>query len=80
MGIAEIGGDIMSAPGIDRSPRQFSLPGISSVTELPKPLKALVYLAMLALLTVAGVGALLATVVIIGQLTGSFDVAMFIGR
>ncbi|PRW64109.1 hypothetical protein [Actinopolyspora mortivallis] len=70
----------MSAPGIGKDPRQLSLPDFSSVSRLPKPLKALVYLVMLALLTTAGVSALLATTVIIGQLTGSFDITMFIGR
>lgn len=69
----------MSAPGIGKDPR-LSLPDFSAVTRLPKPIKAMVYLVMLAVLTVAGMGALLATAVIIGQLTGTFDIMAFIGR
>jgi hypothetical protein len=67
----------MSAPGIGKESR-LALPDLSSVASLPKPVKALVYLVMLAVLTVAGLGALLATIVIIGQLTGSFDITAFI--
>ncbi|ASU77987.1 hypothetical protein CDG81_06330 [Actinopolyspora erythraea] len=70
----------MSAPGIGKDPRQLSVPDFSAVTRLPKPLKAMVYLVMLAVLTVAGVGALLASIVVVGQLTGSFDIATFMGR
>ncbi|SDP64226.1 hypothetical protein SAMN04487905_106215 [Actinopolyspora xinjiangensis] len=70
----------MSAPGIGKDPGQLSVPDFSAVTRLPKPLKAMVYLVMLAVLTVAGVGALLASIVVVGQLTGSFDVAAFMGR
>jgi len=66
----------MSAPGIGKE-NHFALPDLDSVARLPKPIKALVYLAMLALLTVAGVSVLLATIVLIGQLTGAFDVSAF---
>ncbi len=69
----------MSAPGIGKEPH-LSLPDLSAISKLPKPIKAVVYLVVLAVLTVAGIGALLATVVIMGQLTGSFDVVAFIGR
>jgi hypothetical protein len=69
----------MSAPGIGKE-SNLSLPDFSSVSRLPKPLKALVYLIMLSVLTAAGVSALFATVVIIGQLTGSFDITAFMGR
>ncbi|MDR7300890.1 hypothetical protein [Haloactinomyces albus] len=69
----------MSTPGIGKEPH-FWLPDLSSVTRLPKPLKALVYLIMLAVLTVAGISALLATAVIIGEVTGSFDIAVLMGR
>ncbi|KEI45412.1 hypothetical protein [Saccharopolyspora rectivirgula] len=62
----------MSAPGIEKEPH-FSL-DLSAVSELPKPVKALVYLGMLAVMTVAGLVALLATIAIIGQLTGAFDI------
>ncbi len=67
----------MSAPGIGKH-AHLVLPDFSSVAELPKPLKALVYLAMLAVLTVVGVAALLATIVILGQFTGAFDIFMFL--
>lgn len=67
----------MSAPGIGKE-SHLSLPDLSSVAKLPKPVRALVYLVMLAVLTVAGISALLATIVIIGQLTGSFDISAFI--
>ncbi|MBB5152923.1 hypothetical protein [Saccharopolyspora phatthalungensis] len=67
----------MSAPGIGKEPH-VSLPDFASVAKLPKPIKALVYLIMLSVLTVAGIGALLATIAIIGQLTGAFDVFSFI--
>ena len=69
----------MSAPGIGKE-SNLSLPDFSSVSRLPKPLKALVYLIMLAVLTAVGVSALFATVVIIGELTGSFDITVFMGR
>jgi hypothetical protein len=65
----------MSAPGIGKE-SQVSLPDFASVAKLPKPIKAVVYLIMLSVLTVAGIGALLATIAIIGQLTGAFN---FIG-
>ncbi|MGP4016453.1 hypothetical protein [Saccharopolyspora sp. 5N708] len=68
----------MSATGIGKEPH-VSLPDLTSVAKLPKPIKALVYLIMLSALTVAGIGALLATIAIIGQLTGAFDVFGFIG-
>lgn len=63
----------MSAPGIGKEPL-FTLPDMTAVTHLPKPVKAVVYLIMLAVLTVAGLGALLATIVVMGQVTGAFDV------
>ncbi|MBA8825484.1 hypothetical protein FHX42_002835 [Saccharopolyspora lacisalsi] len=69
----------MSAPGIGKQPR-LAVPDFASVTRLPKPIKALVYLAMLAVLTVAVVGALLATVVIIGEVTGSLEIATIMSR
>ncbi|GAA0532755.1 hypothetical protein GCM10011581_17480 [Saccharopolyspora subtropica] len=65
----------MSAPGISKE-SQFSL-DFASVTRLPKPIKAIVYLMMLSVMTVAAMGALLATIAIIGQLTGAFDVFQF---
>ncbi len=69
----------MSAPGIGKQPR-LAVPDLASVGRLPKPIKALVYLAMLAVLTVAVVGALLATVVIIGEVTGSLEIATIMSR
>lgn len=69
----------MSTPGIGKEPH-FWLPDLSSLSRLPKPLKALVYLIMLAVLTVAGISALLATAVVIGELTGSFDITTFLRR
>ena len=65
----------MSAPGIGED--HFALPDMATVNQLPKPAKALVYLVMLSVLTVAAVSALLAAIVIIGQLTGAFDVTAF---
>ncbi|WP_460962193.1 hypothetical protein [Parasphingorhabdus pacifica] len=67
----------MSTPSIGREPH-FSMPDLSAVTTLPKPIKAVVYLMMLSVLTVASLGALLTTVVIIGQLSGAFDIVMFL--
>ncbi len=70
----------MSAPGLGKEPR-ISLPDFWSwVNSLPKPLKAIVYLIMLAALTVAAMGALLATMVIIGEVTGAFDLGRIIGH
>jgi hypothetical protein len=69
----------MSAPGIRKDPR-LSLPDFSAVAKLPKPIKALVYLVMLSVVTVAALGALAATVVIIGQLTGAFDITALMRR
>lgn len=66
----------MSAPGLGKQ-QHFTLPDLASINRLPKPLKALVYLAMLAVLTVASIGALLATIVIVGQLTGAFNIFSF---
>lgn len=66
----------MSAPGIGKDDH-FTLPDLASVAQLPKPIRALVYLVMLAVLTVAGISALLATIVLIGQLSGAFDVSSF---
>ncbi|QGK69305.1 hypothetical protein GIY23_06930 [Allosaccharopolyspora coralli] len=63
----------MSAPGIGKE-THVALPDWSTVERLPKPLKALVYLVLLSLLTTAAIGALLLTVAIIGLLTGSFPV------
>jgi hypothetical protein len=63
----------MSAPGIGKE-SQLSLSDFSWVAELPKPVKALVYLVMLSVLTVAALGALAATIVVIGQLSGAFDI------
>ncbi|MEU5848748.1 hypothetical protein [Saccharopolyspora shandongensis] len=68
----------MSAPGIGKE-SHISLPDFGSVAKLPKPIKALVYLIMLSVLTVAGIGALMATIAVIGQLTGAFDVFSFFG-
>jgi hypothetical protein len=75
----EQGGTAMSAPDLRRTPH-FSLPDFASVSRLPKPIKALVYLMTLAVLTVAAVSALAATVVIIGQLTGAFQLPFLAGR
>ncbi|MFR9729434.1 hypothetical protein ACL03H_09405 [Saccharopolyspora sp. MS10] len=66
----------MSAPGIGKE-NHFALPDLASVAQLPKPVRALVYLVMLSVLTVAALSALLATVVVIGQLTGAFSIAAF---
>ncbi|MEU6131417.1 hypothetical protein ABZ805_19770 [Saccharopolyspora sp. NPDC047091] len=66
----------MSAPGIGKE-NHFALPDLATVAQLPKPIRALVYLVMLSLLTVAGISALLASIVVIGQLTGAFNVASF---
>ncbi len=63
----------MSAPGIGKD-SHVALPDWSTIERLPKPLKALVYLVLLSILTVAAVGALLLTVAVIGVVTGSFDV------
>jgi hypothetical protein len=60
----------MSAPEL-RKVQHFSLLNFSNVGDLPKPYKVVVYLLALAVLTVAAVGALTATVVIIGEVTGS---------
>lgn len=68
----------MSAPGIGKP--HLSLPDPSSITELPKPLRAIAYLMVLAVLTVAGIGALLASAAIIGQLTGAFDIITLVSR
>lgn len=68
----------MSAPGIGKP--HLSLPDLSSITELPKPLRAIAYLMVLAVLTVAGIGALLASAAIIGQLTGAFDIITLVSR
>ena len=67
----------MSAPSIGREPH-LSMPDLSSVTTLPKPIKAVVYLMTLSVLTVVGLGVLLATVLLVGQLSGSFDVTAFL--
>lgn len=69
----------MSAPDL-RKNALFWLPDWSTVSQLPKPIKALVYLIMLAVLTVATVSALAATVVIIGELTGAFHLPVLPGR
>lgn len=69
----------MSAPDLRKNPH-FGLPDFSTVSKLPKPIKALVYLIMLAVLTVAAVSALSATVVIIGQLTGAFQLPFLGGQ
>lgn len=68
----------MSAPGIGKH-THLSLPDWSTVANLPKPLKALVYMVMLAAMTVVGITALLTTIVIIGQLTGAFNVLTMFG-
>lgn len=74
----------MSAPDLRkpdlRKPVHAGLPDLSAVSRLPRPVKALVYLLMLAVLTVAAVAALTATVVIIGQLTGAFELPVLAGR
>ncbi|CAM00832.1 hypothetical protein A8924_1909 [Saccharopolyspora erythraea NRRL 2338] len=62
----------MSAPGIGKE-SHLTLPDLSAVTRLPKPVKALVYLLILSVMTVAALGALAATIVILGQLTGAFS-------
>ncbi|QUH01096.1 hypothetical protein HUO13_09915 [Saccharopolyspora erythraea] len=62
----------MSAPGIGKE-SHLTLPDFSAVTRLPKPVKALVYLLILSVMTVAALGALAATIVILGQLTGAFS-------
>ncbi|PKW14984.1 hypothetical protein [Saccharopolyspora spinosa] len=67
----------MSAPGIGKE-SHISLPDFGSVARLPKPIKAIVYLIMLSVITVAAIGALLATIVVIGQLSGAFNVFSFI--
>ncbi|MBQ6639935.1 MAG: hypothetical protein IJH84_02740, partial [Saccharopolyspora sp.] len=46
----------MSAPGIGKD--HFALPDMATLNQLPKPVKALVYLVMLSVLTVAAVSAL----------------------
>jgi hypothetical protein len=69
----------MSAPDLRKSPH-FWLPDFATVAQLPKPIKALIYLIMLAVLTVAAVSALAATVVIIGELTGAFQLPFLGGQ
>lgn len=69
----------MSAPDLRKSPH-FSLPDLSAVSRLPKPIKILVYLMMLAILTVAAVSALAATVVVIGELTGAFQLPVLMSK
>lgn len=69
----------MSAPGIGKHPH-LSLSDLSAITRLPKPLRAIVYLVVLSVLTVAGISALIATAAIIGQLTGAFDVLALVGQ
>ncbi len=66
----------MSAPGIGKHPH-ISLPDWSTVENLPKPVKALVYVLLLAVGTVVAIGALLTTIAIIGQLTGAFSILSF---
>lgn len=60
----------MSAPGIGKGPH-FSLPDFSAIERLPKPIKALVYLIIASVMTLAGIAALTATVVVIGEITGT---------
>ena len=60
----------MSSPGIGKG-SHFSMPDFSGIERLPKPLKALVYLLIASAVTIAGIAALAATVVIIGQITGT---------
>jgi hypothetical protein len=69
----------MSAPEVGKR-RHLSLPDLSSVSRLPRPIKAIVYLAMLAVITVAAISALAATVVIIGEITGAFRIGSLIGQ
>lgn len=64
----------MSAPALGKG-SQLTLPDFSSVNRLPKPVKALVYLAMLTMLTLVGIAALGASVLVIGELSGSFDLS-----
>ncbi|MBQ0926092.1 MULTISPECIES: hypothetical protein [Saccharopolyspora] len=68
----------MSAPGIGKEPH-FTLPDLDSVSKLPKPIKAVVYLIIMSVLTVAALGALMATIAIIGQLSGAFDIFRLLG-
>ncbi|MBE9374591.1 hypothetical protein IQ251_09035 [Saccharopolyspora sp. HNM0983] len=68
----------MSAPGIGKPPH-LSLPDFDAVTRLPKPIKAVVYLIGLSVLTVAGLIVLAATTLVIGQLSGVFDVFSMLG-
>ncbi|GAB3679070.1 hypothetical protein [Saccharopolyspora dendranthemae] len=68
----------MSAPGIGKE-RHITLPDFDSVAKLPKPIKAVVYLIIMSVLTVAAIGALMATIAIIGQLSGAFDVFRLLG-
>lgn len=68
----------MSAPGIGKQ-THISLPDFDTVNNLPKPIKAIVYLIGLSLLTVASLVALAATTVVIGQLSGVFDVFSLLG-
>ncbi len=63
----------MSAPGIGKSPLPTLWDSFSGLHQLPKPTRALAYLVLLAALTVVGMGALAATTVLIGDLTGSFS-------
>ncbi len=60
----------MSAPGIGKG-SHFSPPDFSAIERLPKPLKALVYLIIASVMTLAGIAALAATVVVIGEITGT---------
>ncbi|RRO19264.1 hypothetical protein EIL87_03900 [Saccharopolyspora rhizosphaerae] len=63
----------MSAPGIGKEPH-ITLPDfVETVSNLPKPIKAVVYLIIMSVMTVAALGALMATIAIIGQLSGAFD-------
>lgn len=68
----------MSAPGLGGN-RNISLTDHAWISELPKPLRALVYLILLTVGTVVGLVALALAIVVVGGLTGSFDLAGLLG-
>jgi len=67
----------LSAPEeVPQSPERDTATNRISVAQLSKPRKALVYLAVLTLVTVGGILALGASVLVLGALSGAFGPSM----
>lgn len=63
---------IMSAPAVPKG-SNVALPDFPSMNQLSKPRRALVYLAVITLVTVGSLLALGASVLVLGELTGAFS-------